>query len=100
MRSPSWPAVGLAAIACAAFTGIYYLSDLSGRAALIPVVVGISSTFTTVILARRIGDMKEEQKATRAELEKVKEHVNGNTMKLIDKIPDADRPSPEDIPQL
>lgn len=85
--------VGLASIVAAAFTGIYYISDTPARAALIPVIVGLGSAFTTVILARRLGEVKQE-------LEKVKEHVNGNTTRLLDKIPDADRPAPEDVPHL
>lgn len=100
MKSLPWPWVALAFIATAGFTGIYYISDPDGRSVLLPVVVSIGSTFTTVMLARRLSDVKSEQIATRQELEKVKQHVNGNTMKLLDKIPDADRPNSADVPQL
>lgn len=91
MRSLPWTTVALAAIGTGGFIGIFYLSDTTGRTALIGVVSAIGTAITAYITNRRFSEVKTE-------LDKVKQHVNGNTRALIEKIPEPERPNV--VPQI
>jgi hypothetical protein len=87
MKSLSWQAVALACAMILGFCVIFVFSDTTGRTTLIGIVTTGLTGYLAIVLTRM-----------RNELEDVKRHVNGNTTKLIDKIPDAERPA--DIPLL
>lgn len=82
----TWPMVALCAIVVGALVAIFYLGDATARTAILAVVTGASTAVMTVITTRRIGQMRDQ-------LDQVHHVVNGNTARLIDKIPEPDRPS-------
>lgn len=98
MKSLSWQAVTLGLGGMALFGGLFYLADTTGRSALLGVVTAVGTTVTTIAVTRARQEARRDIESVREELSLVKDHVNGNTRRLIDKIPDADRPT--DIPQL
>jgi len=98
MKLLNWANVAVATVATAGFLGLYYLSDSDGKTALITVVSSSVTAFVGVAVHRKMQQMEVQQKLQQAELEAIRNHVNGNTRALIDKIPMAERP--DEVPQV
>jgi ABC-type uncharacterized transport system ATPase component len=98
MKLLSWQNVVAAGIVTGGFLGIYYLSDANGKSTLINVVSGIATTVVGALVLRGQQRQAAEQARQADELKAIKDHVNGNTRKLIEKIPEAERPAV--IPQI
>jgi hypothetical protein len=72
----------------ALFGGLFYLADTTGRTALISIVSGAGTAITAFYINRARQDIN----TVREEVAAVKDHVNGNTRALIQKIPEPERP--------
>jgi len=77
----TWPIVAIVLIGTAGFLGVMWLADPQSRSAVVTAVVGGVGAVVAGMLGR-----------LHTKVDRVEHQTNGTTQKLLDKIPDAERP--------